>query len=234
MAQPVSPGGSRRGNMLGAIRRREILAHPIVTVRCFGVSVFLRALFSPRRQTFLSLLTETGVCRPRRMGSPAVLSRCARLELRVAAIYAALADRFESNGPVRDFFSRLSEQEAGHFELLELCAELAGAGGWCDEAFDPSREAVPRVEALLDETEASCDEICDVCDALRLVLLLEGSELDRIFAGVVAATDSAFVRSIRAFHEADELHIAFICERIPALEPTLADACRRLLAAHCG
>ena len=29
--------------MVGAIIKRDILAHPVVTIRCFGWSVFIRA-----------------------------------------------------------------------------------------------------------------------------------------------------------------------------------------------
>ena len=45
--------------MIGAIRKRDILAHPFITIDCFGWSVFLRALTAGRNQTFLALLTET-------------------------------------------------------------------------------------------------------------------------------------------------------------------------------
>jgi hypothetical protein len=45
--------------MIGAIRKRDILAHPLIKIDCSGWSVFLRALTAGRDQTFLALLTET-------------------------------------------------------------------------------------------------------------------------------------------------------------------------------
>ena len=52
--------------MDGAICKREILSHPVVTIECFGWAVFFRAVFSGRDQTFLSLLQQAGVFqRPR-------------------------------------------------------------------------------------------------------------------------------------------------------------------------
>jgi hypothetical protein len=47
--------------MVGAICKWEVLFHPIVTIQCFGWTVFFRAVFAGPNQTFLSLLTKAGV-----------------------------------------------------------------------------------------------------------------------------------------------------------------------------
>ena len=46
--------------------------------------------------------------------------------------------------------------------------------------------------------------------------------------GIVAASDSDFVRAVGAFHEAGLDHISYICECIPEMDPELRDPCREL------
>ncbi len=48
--------------MLGAIRKRDILAHPFVTVESFGWHVFFRVLVAGRNQTFLALSPSRARC----------------------------------------------------------------------------------------------------------------------------------------------------------------------------
>jgi hypothetical protein len=49
--------------MFGAIRKRDVLAHPYVTIHNFGWSVLFRTVIAGRDQTFLSLLAETSAFR---------------------------------------------------------------------------------------------------------------------------------------------------------------------------
>ena len=46
--------------MVGVIKTWNILAHPVVTIRCFGWRVFFKAAVSWQGGTFLSLLQEAG------------------------------------------------------------------------------------------------------------------------------------------------------------------------------
>ena len=80
--------------MLGVIRRRDILAHPFVTVDCFGLGFFFQALVSGRRKTFLSLLAGTVVLQSPVVEIPELLGRCVDLETRARRIYQFLAERF--------------------------------------------------------------------------------------------------------------------------------------------
>ncbi len=65
-------------------------------------------------------------------------------------------------------------------------------------------------------------------DVVRLILQVEGSEVDRVFAGVIEATDSPFVQNLGPFRRAVRRHVDYICERISALTPAAASACRAL------
>ena len=84
----------------------------------------------------------------------------------------------------------------------------------------------------MDDLEESLDALDDLGDALRLVIRVEGSEINQVFRSVVSATDSEFVRSLEAFRSAEAKHIAYACERIPQFAPELADECRRLRISH--
>lgn len=214
--------------MVGVIRKRDILAHPVITIRCFGWPVFLRVLIAGRQQTFLSLLCEAGALRPPTVEVPALLGRCVELELRAQRIYEELAHRFADRDPVRRFFQTLAEQERSHGELLELCRETASRAGWLEEQFEPWRDEVPRLERQMDGAEASLEGLDALVDALRLVIRIEASEINDVFGGVVAATDSEFVRTLGAFQAAGATHLSYIGDQIPRFEPGLAAECQRL------
>jgi rubrerythrin len=209
-----------------------LIAHPFVTVDCFGPVFFIRALVAGRSKTFLSLLAETGALQPSMIEVPALLGRCVDLESRARRIYEFLAERFSAVEPARLFFKVLARQEQEHFELLELCRQLAGRDGWLEERFAPWRTVVPQLERQMDEVETSVSERESLTDALRLVIQIESSEINHVFEGIVSATDSEFVRTLRAFQAAEAGHIAYICDRIPKLDPDLAAECRNLRASH--
>jgi hypothetical protein len=72
------------------------------------------------------------------------------------------------------------------------------------------------------EAEASAESLSSSIDALRLVIRIESSEVNQVFQGVVAASDSDFVRRLEAFHKATAAHIAYIRQEVSRLEPDLA------------
>ena len=218
--------------MLGVIRRRDIIAHPFVTIDCFGLGLFFQALVAGRRKTFLSLLTGAGALKPRVVEIPALLGRCVDLESRARRIYQFLADRFSDWERARQFFETLARQEQHHAELLELCRQLARREGWLEEHFAPWRAVVPQLERKMDALEDSLSGRESLADALRLVIQIESSEIDHVLEGAITATDSKFVRALGVFHTAGTEHINFICDRISKLEPDLAEECRNLRASH--
>ena len=218
--------------MVGVIRKRDIIKHPIVTVRCFGWPVLLRTLMARRQRTFLSLLAESGALSPPAFEVPDVIADCVALELRAQRIYERLAERFADRRPVSEFFATLAEQEGTHAELLELCRTIASREGWMEEYFAPWRAAVPRLVKQMDEAESFVDQRESLDDALRLVISVEGSEINDVFEGVVAATDSDFVRQLEAFQTAELKHMRYITDRIAELEPDLAGECAELEAKY--
>jgi hypothetical protein len=214
--------------MIGVICRRNILAHPFVTIRCFGWRVFFRALLAGHSQTFLSLLADTKGLRPATVKVPELVERCVKLELQAKRIYEWLAGRFLAHKLISDFFDTLACQEETHAELLRLCREAASRAVWKEECFAPCRHSIPHLERQMESIESSLESLDSVTDALRLVIQIEGSEVNRTFERVVAASGSVFVGKVLAFQNAAENHIAYICEEIPKLEPKLAEECREL------
>ena len=214
--------------MVGVIRRRDILAHPFVTANCFGWPILFKALLAGRGRTFLSILTEAGSLSPPKVEVPELLGRCIELELRAKRIYETLADRWADQEPIRRFFETLAGQENDHAELLGLCRAAAGRQGWIEQYFAPWRETVPRLESQMGDAEASLEGLDHLPDAFRLTIRIERSEMNEVFDGVVAATNSRFVRRLRAFHAASEEHITYIAAQIAKFEPGLAGECREL------
>jgi rubrerythrin len=191
-------------------------------------------MMAGQRTTFLSLLAGSHALRSPTVEIPELLGRCVDLETRARRIYQLLSDRFSDRAPVRRFFATLAQHEQDHSELLELCRQLASREGWLEELFAPWRDAVPQLERQMDDVEDSLEDLDRLSEALRLVIRLEGSEINHVFRGAIAATDSEFVRTLQAFRTAETKHIAYACDQITKLEPDLADECRGLRAAHLG
>ena len=220
--------------MVGVINHWDILAHPVVTIRCFGWGVFFRAIGPWQSKPFLSLLRDAGRFGAAVSKLPTILERCVGLELRAKRIYKALAKAFADEGLVGPFFAGLVEQEQYHVDLLELCRAAAIRGGWKAHLFNPWDDYLPRLEQQMDAAEAAVSQIDSVEAALQLVVQIESSEINQVFHAALAATDSAFVKRLRPFREAMEAHMAYLVERLPELSPNMLLACRELRAKSSG
>jgi hypothetical protein len=91
---------------------------------------------------------------------------------------------------------------------------------------------MPRLEKRMQEAESSLNALTNPTDALRLVITIESSEVNRVFRGVVEATDSAFVRRVDAFQKATAEHLSFICQGVKTLAPELEVDCEDMLSAY--
>jgi len=227
-----SYGRQQEGTMTGAIRKRDILAHPFVTVHCFGWTVFLRTLLAGRDETFLTVVAQAGLSHAQPAKVPDLVERCIQLELRAEKIFEIMALKFPEHPDVEQFFRTLAAQELDHAHLLQLCRAAAGRGRWIERHFDPWRDVVPRLEDRMREAELSSDALSTPKEALRLVIEIESSEINRVFRGVVQATDSDFVRRLRAFQEATTEHLKFICQGVKTLEPKLEADCEEMRTAY--
>jgi hypothetical protein len=221
--------------MVGAIRKRDIFGHPVATVRCFGWRVLFKAILAGRDRTFLSLIFESGSRDLRRAGATDVVTEAIALELQAARLYDCLARRFSESAPAGAFFASLAAEERDHADLLEVCRAAAGsASGGAPRIEAPAEAAVARLREEMDALEAGLDGLRTPTDALRLVIRIESSEVNRVFRALIAGSGSDFVRSIAAFGAATGKHLAGIAARIAEIEPALAGECRALGAGDAG
>ncbi len=132
--------------MVGAICTRDILLHPVVTVRAFGWRVFFRAAFKGQGDTLLSLLQRDGFFTATSSKEPELIERCVWLEFQSAAIYRSLAERFAESGPFRDFLDELADEEREHADLLRVCEAFACKGRFVKDRFRPWHDYVPLLE----------------------------------------------------------------------------------------
>ena len=82
----------------------------------------------------------------------------------------------------------------------------------------------------MDAAEAVVPAIDSLDAALQLVVQVECSEINQVFQAALAASDSAFVKKLRPFQMAMEVHLAYLAKRLPELSPRMAPACRELRA----
>jgi hypothetical protein len=214
--------------MVGVICKWEIVRHPLVTIECFGWLVFVRAVFAGRDQTFLSLLGQAGTFGAPETPLTECINRCIDLERRAMRIYRSLATRYEGRREMREFFDHLAAQEATHAELLTLCRVAAGRGRRHDQAVDHWLCVVPETERRLAAAEEMVERHAAADEALRLVLQMESSQINGLFANVVRLSASRLARRFHAFQTAVYEHLAYIRQQIPTLEPALGPECDRL------
>jgi len=150
------------------------------------------------------------------MGKIRSLQRLCKSGLRVAA------------GLFRDFLAELAHEEQEHVDLLRVCKFFASQGRFIWNQFSPRDNYVPLLEQQIQQAVASLDEIKSVDDVVRLILKIEGSEINSVLMWVIRATDSPFVRNLGPFRRAVKHHIGYICKQISKLTPSAALACREL------
>jgi hypothetical protein len=214
--------------MVGAITARDILAHPVITIRCFGWGVFFRALFAGQRQTFLSLLPKADARAAPASRWSALVDRCVNLELRARRVYAAFARAFADQPAASRFFDALARQEEEHAHLLALCGAATDQSGWVASYSNPWEQYVPCLEQHLEKVETALREVGSLDEALQLVVQIESAEINRVFEGLLAASNSAFVKRLKAFRRAVDTHISFIARRLPEMAPQLASDAAQL------
>jgi rubrerythrin len=216
--------------MVGVITGWDILANPFATIQAFGWQVFFKAVAPWNKRAFLTVLEDAGLLAATAAKMPAALDRCIGLELRAKRIYTALARAFDDHPQVGPFFRDLASQEQQHADLLRVCQAATVRGGWEANLFSPWEEYLSRLERQMDAAEAAMGQIGSVEDALRLVLEIESSEINQVFEAAFAATGAAFIKRLKPFRQAVELHIAHILWRLPELAPSLMAATRELRA----
>jgi hypothetical protein len=196
--------------MVGVITGRDILSHPVTTIRCFGWRVFLRAIAPGQSKPLLRLLQENGSWDSACSDGAATIKQCVGLELRAKRIYAALAETFRSDKSTTAFFAGLADQEQRHADLLQICSAAAARGHGMADVFGPWQDCITRLERQMDAFAASVPEVRTIDAAFQLVLRIESSEINDIFRTAVAAMPADSVKKLKPFRNATEDHLTYI------------------------
>jgi hypothetical protein len=207
--------------MIGAIRTWDVLRHPFVTIRCFGLRTFLRALLAGPKQTFLSLLSEYAYFGSADSQATDIVKQCIDLELRARQLYLTLADATAESRSLSEFFAELAEQEQEHADLLQLCMAASNHVGWRHKDLPLWRNSLVRLNREMCEIEAIAAGIRDPESAMGLVVQFESSEVNQVFLELIAASNSEFVKKLRPFQYAVEMHLSHIAARMSELAPQL-------------
>lgn len=211
--------------MVGAICKLDVLFHPIVTIQCFGWMVFFRAVFAGRNQTFLSLVAKARHdWRPSRP-APELIDECIQLERRILRVYTEFCGRYTRNEEVHELFGHLARQTLDYIAVLELCRAAAHRCLGRNGGVDRWRDTLAETDRRLKDAEATLAQRHSIADALRLAIEIESSQLDRVIVAVAEAVDPRLACSLRAFR-----NLAYLCQRVPVLEPAFSDACQAIRA----
>lgn len=211
--------------MVGVISGRDVLVHPFTTIHCFGWRVYFRALQAGPERTFLSLIGETSFFKSADADAASIIRHCIELELRAKRLYERLSETIPE---AAEFFSVLAAQEQEHADLLRLSMAVARRCGWRPGGFSLWRDYLPRLEQQMRDAEISASAIGTLDDALRMVVQIESSEINMVFHGALAASNSAFTRRLAPFKTAIEKHIDYIVTQIVRLAPDLTIVSREL------
>jgi len=111
----------------------------------------------------------------------AVVERYAALEKRAMLFYRGLHERFHAHPTAARLWRELSDTEASHFALLELCLDWIALAGGGASAPPVTEESLGALGALLDELESDAARPeCGLEEAALLTIRWEELELPRI------------------------------------------------------
>jgi hypothetical protein len=214
--------------MIGIITTRDILANPIITIRCFGWRVFLKAIVFGHHQTFLSLLQPSAPPRKANPRLAALIDRCIGLELRSKRLYEQFSENFGDNTTIGRFLNALAIQEQSHADLLAFCRDTAIPDNLPPVMVLRWEESVTALEGRMTEVESIAADMHTEDETLRVVILLESSEINRLFRGVVTSCANDFTNALTVFRQALDWHISFIVEQIPGMSSNFAQDLKKL------
>jgi hypothetical protein len=157
---------------------------------------------------------ERQVAGPDAMGTLLAFSD---LETQIARFYERLAEMFEDNPGVGEFWLQLAEEEFEHAEALRYAAEtlplmLAGVSGRRPliegDIINRINREINLCEALMTLHEGSLDA------AFRCALFLESAELNQIYPWLLNQVPLVWTETLRAMNEDPDGHIVRLCQAI--------------------
>lgn len=161
------------------------------------------------------------------------LQAFAELEMRVARFYERLAEMFDDEPEVSEFWLRLSAEEIGHADALRSTVEVL------PEVWPSYRAERPLIERAVIDTLSREIDACEVLmnrhersldTAFRCALFLESSELNDIYQWVMDSLPTVWIHGWGSESENPGGHILSLCQIIErrAQDPQLHAQARTL------
>jgi hypothetical protein len=208
--------------MLGVVRTRQVLAHPLVILEGFGLKVLVRSLFAGRDETFLDIVTR---CAQEGANDDMdevdllkTVDGFVGLERRARDLYWKLSHKLAAFPDAARFFVTLSWQEEGHAIVLSRVRRDIRRGRLWKRSRDLHLASLGSLEALFANLEREAQsESLSVCRALEMVEELEQSELDVVFDTLNDSVDMRSRARFERFFVLSRAHSAYWHAQVRAL-----------------
>lgn len=207
--------------MQGVVKRRQVLAHPIVIFEGFGLKVLVRALLAGPDETFLDVVSRCAEEESRggldQIDLLRTVEHFTSFERRARDIYAGLARQLKGHPDAAKFLARLSNQEEGHAIVLSRVRREIRRGRLWTESKDLHVASIAGVHALLERFEVEVRGRVSLGRALEIVEAIEASELDVVFDILNRSVDMRSRARFERFFVLNENHLAYCREQVQRL-----------------
>lgn len=167
--------------MKGIITRRDLLRHPFMVVKHFGISLFIKALFS-KNKPFLDFIQNPASKVPMALKPyTSTMDVFSYYERRIAAIFLTFAERFSELKSAERFYRELAKQKMGHYAILQFVKSFAPRRKIHNEKWQPYLNRIDDIEFLIRRSEESLERPLSLRDALQITEELSSSGINKIY-----------------------------------------------------
>ena len=216
--------------MDGVVRSRDILAHPIATIRGFGWRVFFRAILPWQHEPFLSLIQKSGRFRATGLKCAADPASLHRLGIACQRIYDALGRALDEQGPVALSLPVWRNRSSATPNCLDCAKPRQFMAVGRQISLTPGKTICPASSNKWMRRKRPSIQSTRSTRPYKWWFRLNRRRSTRSFHAALAATDGVFVKKLKPFREAMEAHMSYIVERLPEFSPRLLQATRELRA----
>jgi len=202
--------------MQGVITKKEVLKNPVVIIEGFGLRVFINALFADKDATFLDIINECHELDSHKdmasMNISEIVNQFIGYELKAQELYTILSKNFSELSDVSAFFKNIARHEEGHAIILARVRREIERGHYWKESKQIHISEIERFDRFMRDAEASIQSGVSLAEALTLVDLLEGSEINIVFENLNNSVDMKSRKRFEKFFVMTTEHVGF-CEK---------------------
>ena len=202
--------------MKGVITKKEVLKNPVIIIQGFGMRVFVNALFADEDATFLDIVNECNEKKEHKdmaqMNLLEIVNQFIGYELKAQELYSILSRNFKEYDDVSRFFRRISQHEEGHAIVLARVRREVNKGHYWKETKQIHMSEIKEFDKLIKSAEESVKAGISLADALTLVEVLEGSEINVVFDNLNNSVDMKSRGRFQKFFVMSQEHTGF-CDK---------------------